>query len=91
MQFGQAVAVTHPVTPKLSATAELRHFTEPLNGGDGLSALWAAGYAVRPNLVIDTGLVRGFTANSTQWQVASGVTYVLPRRIWGFAHTPGQN
>jgi hypothetical protein len=48
-QFGQAVALTHPVTPKLSATAEFRHFTEPLNAGEGLSAMWAAGYAVRPN------------------------------------------
>jgi hypothetical protein len=87
-QLGQTVAVTHPVTPKLSATVELRHFSQPLSGGDGLSALWACAYAVRPNLVFDTGLVRGFTGTSTQWQVASGVTYVLPRRIWGLSRTP---
>jgi hypothetical protein len=85
LQFGQATAVSYPVNPKLSAIAELRHFTQPLNAGTGVSALWGTAYAVRPNLVFDTGLVRGFTGTSTQWQVASGVTYVLPRKIWGFS------
>jgi hypothetical protein len=87
-QWGQAVAVSHPLTPKLGATAELRYFTQPLTGGDGFSALWAAGYSLRPNLVLDTGLVHGFTGTSTRWQVASGVTYVLPHRIWSFSHAP---
>jgi len=82
-QFGQAVALTHPVTAKLSATAELRHFTEPLTGGEGLSVMWAGGYALRPNLVFDTGLIRGFLNDSTRWELASGVTYVLPHRLWG--------
>jgi hypothetical protein len=83
MQFGQAVAVTHPLTQKLSATAELRHFSEPLTAGDGLSAMWAVGYTVRPNLVLDAGVARGFNGTSTNWQMCSGVTYVLPRRLWG--------
>lgn len=87
-QWGQAVAVSHPLTAKLGATAELRYFTQPLTGGDGFSALWAASYSVRPNLVFDTGLVRGFNGTSTQWQVASGFTYVLPHRIWSFSHVP---
>jgi hypothetical protein len=87
-QWGQAVAVSHPLTPKLGATAELRYFTQPLTGGDGFSALWAASYSLRSNLVLDTGLVRGFTGTSTHWQVASGVTYVLPHRIRSFSHVP---
>jgi hypothetical protein len=87
-QWGQAVAVSHPLTTNLGATAELRYFTQPLTNGDGFSALWAASYSVRPNLVFDTGLVRGFTGTSTQWQVTSGFTYVLPHRIWSFSHAP---
>jgi hypothetical protein len=85
-QLGQAVALSHPLTPKLGATAELRHFTEPLSGGSVFSTLWAAGYSIRPNLVIDTGLVNEFTGTSTRWQVASGVTYVLPHRLWGSSY-----
>jgi hypothetical protein len=82
-QWGQAVAFSHPLTAKLGATAELRHFTQPLTGGSVYSTLWGAGYSIRPNLVIDTGLVNGLTGTSTRWQVASGVTYVLPHRLWG--------
>ncbi len=82
-QLGEAVAFSHPVTAKLGATAELRHFTQPLTGGSVYSTLWGAGYSIRPNLVIDTGLVDGLTGTSTRWQVASGITYVLPRRLWG--------
>ncbi len=89
-QWGHAVAVSHPVTSKVGATAELRYFTQPLTGGTGFSALWAANYSIRPNLVIDTGLVRGFTGTSTQWQVAGGVTYVLPHKIWSFSRTAVQ-
>ena len=82
-QLGQAVAISHPLTAKLGATAEVRHFTQPLTAGSVYSTLWAAGYSIRPNLVIDTGLVNGLTGTSTRWQVASGVTYVLPHRLWG--------
>ncbi len=81
-QLGQAVAFSHPLTSKLGATAEMRHFTQPLTGGSVYSTLWAASYSIRPNLVIDTGLVNGLTSTSTRWQVASGITYVLPRRLW---------
>jgi hypothetical protein len=86
VQTGEAVALTHPVTPRLSVTTELRHFTQPLNHSATWSNLSAVGFAVQPNLVLDTGLVYGFTGSSTRWQVASGITYVLPRRIWGFSH-----
>jgi hypothetical protein len=82
-QWGQAVAFSHPLTAKVGATAELRHFTQPLTGGSVYSTLWAASYSIHPNLVIDTGLVNGLTGTSTLWQVASGITYVLPQRLWG--------
>jgi hypothetical protein len=84
-QWGHAVAVSHPATSKLGATGELRYFTQPLTGGAGFSALGAVSYSIRPNLVVDLGLVRGFTSTSTQWQVASGITYVLPHKIWSFS------
>ena len=84
-QFGQALAVTHPLVQKLSGTAELRHFSEPLNTGDGLSAMFAFAYSVRSPLVLDAGVARGFTGTSTTWQISSGVTYVLPHKIWGFS------
>jgi hypothetical protein len=84
-QWGHAVAVSHPISSKVGATAELRYFTQPLTDGTGFSVLWSGNYSVRPNLVIDTGLVRGFTGTSTQWQVASGITYVLPHKIWSFS------
>ena len=77
------MAFSRPVTAKLSGIAELRHFTEPLSGGTVYSTLWGASYSIRPNLVIDSGLVNGLTGTSTRWQVASGITYVLPRRLWG--------
>jgi hypothetical protein len=82
-QLGEAVAFSHPLTAKLGTTAEVRHFTQPLSGGSVYSTLWAAGYSIHPNLVIDTGLVNGLTGTSTRWQVASGITYVLPHRLWG--------
>jgi hypothetical protein len=83
-QCGHAIAVSHPITPKVGATTELRCFTRPFTGDTGFSALWAGNCSIRPNLVIDTGLVRGFTGTSTQWQVSSGVTYVLPHLFWRF-------
>jgi uncharacterized protein YwlG (UPF0340 family) len=82
-QLGEAVAFSHPVTAKLGAVAEVRHFTQPLTGGTVYSTLWGASYSIRPNLVIDTGLVNGLTGTSTRCQVASGITYVLPHRLWG--------
>ena len=89
-QWGHAVAVSHPITAKVGGTAERRYFTQPLTGGTGFSALSAGNYSIRPNLVIDTGLVRGFTGTSTQWEVASGVTYVLPHKIWSFSRSTSQ-
>jgi hypothetical protein len=82
-QVGEAVAFSHPVTAKLGGVVEVRHFTEPLSGGTVYSTLWGASYSIRPNLVIDSGLVNGLTSTSTRWQVASGITYVLPGRLWG--------
>ncbi len=81
-QWGQAVAVSHPITPRLSLTGEVRHFTEPFHDGVGWGAMLAAAYSIRPNLVLDSGIVRGLTSDSTHWQAASGFTYVLPHRLW---------
>jgi hypothetical protein len=82
-QWGQAVAVSHPVNQKLGLTGEVRHFTEPFNPGPAWGLMAAAAYSVHPNLVLDLGIVRGLTSDSTRWQIASGVTYVLPRGVWG--------
>jgi len=82
-QWGQAVALSHPVNQKLGVTGEVRHFTEPFNPGPAWAVMAAAGYSVRPNLVLDLGVVRGLTSDSTHWQVASGFTYVLPHGLWG--------
>jgi len=82
-QWIQAVAVSHPVKGKLGATGEARHFTEPFNGGPGWAVMAACGYSARPSLVLDFGVARGLTGDSTHWQVASGFTYVMPRGIWG--------
>jgi hypothetical protein len=84
-QLGDAVAVTHPLTPKLGLTGEIRHFTQPLLDGEanGVGAMLALAYSVRPNLVLDAGAVRGLTSTSTHWQAVGGITYLLPRRLFG--------
>jgi len=82
-QWGQAVALSHPVNQKLGVTGELRHFTEPFNPGPGWGVMTAAGYSVHPNLVLDLAAVRGLSSDSTHWQLASGFTYVLPHGVWG--------
>lgn len=44
--------------------------------------LWALGYSLRPNLVLDAGLDHGLTATSTHWQGLAGFTYLAPQRLW---------
>lgn len=88
-QYGHTVSVTHDIfSPKLELSGELWHFTQPLlataSAGRhrAVGMLWALGYSVRPNLVLDAGLDHGLTATSTQWQGFAGFTYVLPQRLW---------
>jgi hypothetical protein len=96
-QFGQTLSVTHSLLSeslhdKLGVTGEIWHFTQPLvnatRGGDvsprsnAVGTLWALGYTLRPNLVLDGGFDRGITSTSTAWQGFAGFTYLLPHRLW---------
>jgi hypothetical protein len=97
-QFGESLSVTHDLFPerlddKLEISGELWSFTQPLvgttrNGGasqssDAVGMLWALGYSVRSNLVLDLGFDRGLTSTSTGWEGFGGFTYLLPHRLWG--------
>ncbi|HEY4380029.1 MAG TPA: hypothetical protein VGN01_06760 [Acidobacteriaceae bacterium] len=101
-QFGQALAVTHDAFPrqlhdKLEISGEIWSFTQPLvdttrNGAasprsNAVGVLWALGYTVRPNLVLDAGFDHGCTSTSTAWQGFAGFTYLLPQRLWGRTET----
>jgi hypothetical protein len=104
-QYGQTISVTHDVFPKalddkFELTGELSHFTQPLvfttvSGqpnirSNAVEMLWALGYAIRPNLVMDAGFQRGLTSTSTQWQAFAGFTYLLPHRLWPNHEAEGQ-
>jgi hypothetical protein len=80
-QFGQTVSVSHHVG-KFSVSGELWHFTQPLIRGNAVGNLWALGYPIRQNLVLDGGINRGLTDSSTHWEAFCGFTYLLPRRLW---------
>jgi hypothetical protein len=92
-QFAQTLSVNHPLfTPSLQLAGELYHFTQPLVFKDDaghsvrranlVDCLFALSYSLRPNLVFDVGLSRGFTSTSTRWQSFAGFTYLLPHRLW---------
>lgn len=81
-QFGQTLSVSHPLTAKFSLSGELWHFTQPFLRGHAVGNLWAAGYTVKPNLVLDGGFDVGLTRTSTRSEVFFGFTYVLPKRLW---------
>jgi len=96
-QGNQSISVTHDLLPgrfrnQLELTGELWHVTQPLvtatrAGGpsprsNAVGALFALGYAARPNLVLDAGFDHGLTSTSTDWQGFAGVTYLLPHRLW---------
>ena len=91
-QFGQSLSVTRQITKPLSVSVELWHFTQPFIAAsvDGVSVaranavglLFAPGYILRDNLVLDAGFSRGLTSTSTQWQGFAGFTYLLPKRLW---------
>lgn len=96
-QSGQTLSVTHDLFAeslhdKLQLSGEIWHFTQPLvdttRGGEAsprsnaVGTLWALGYTLRPNLVLDAGFDRGITSTSTAWQGFAGFTYLLPHRLW---------
>jgi hypothetical protein len=97
-QFGQTLAVSHPVLAKatkgrLGGTVELSHFTQPFTSdtytgapatrANTIDLLFVGTYTPRPNIVLDASFDRGLSGTSTQWQGGFGVTYLLPRRVWG--------
>jgi hypothetical protein len=97
-QFGQTLSVNHNLFPKslhgkLGLSGEIWHFTQPLVNAtrsgtaslrsNAVGTLWALGYLVRPNLVLDGGFERGLRSTSTAWQGFAGFTYLLPHRLWG--------
>jgi len=101
-QFGQTLSITHDLLPerlhdKLEITGEIWHLTQPLvnstrNGdssprSNAVGMLWALGYTLRPNLVLDAGFDRGLTSTSTEWQGFAGFTYLLPHRLWPHRET----
>jgi hypothetical protein len=79
-QYGQTLSVSHP-WKGWTLGGELWHFTQPFFNSNAVGNLWAASYAVRPNLVIDGGFQHGLTDTSTRWEVFAGFTYVLPYRL----------
>ena len=97
-QVGESLSVTHDLFPvrlddKLEISGEIWNYNQPLVDttragapstlSDALGTLWALGYTVRPNLVLDGGFDRGLTATATAWQGFAGFTYLLPHRLWG--------
>jgi len=92
-QLAQTLSVNHPLfSPSLQLSVELYHFTQPFVFNDDaghsvhhanlVDSLFALGYSLRPNLVLDGGFSHGFTSTSTRWQSFAGFTYLLPHRLW---------
>ena len=80
-QFGQTLSVSHGMGKRFGIAGELWDFTQPFLRGRAVGNLWAVNYNARNNLVFDLGFNRGLTGTSTQWELLTGFTYVLPRRI----------
>jgi hypothetical protein len=100
-QFEQSAALSHLLFAKstggrLTGVAELSHFTQPfvtetsfgtpITRANTLGLLFAATFALRPNLVFDAAFDHGLTSTSTQWQGDFGLTYLLPHRLWRDRH-----
>ena len=96
-QYNQSLSVTHDLLPErfhnnIEITGELWHVTQPLvttthsglpsHRSNAVGALFALGYAVQPNLIVDAGFDHGLTSTSTDWQGFAGFTYLLPHRLW---------
>ena len=96
-QLAQSAALSHILFAKatngrLSGVAELSHFAQPFliapvsQHPSTLGLLFAAGYTLRPNIVLDASFDHGLTSTSTQWQGGFGLTYLLPHRLWPDRH-----
>jgi hypothetical protein len=82
-QFAQTLSISHPLGHGFTLSGELWHFTQPFLTSHAVGNLWALGYAVRKNLVLDGGFNRGLTGTSTRWEAFVGFTYLLPYRLLG--------
>jgi len=80
-QFGQTLSVSHSLGAKLGLSGEVWDFSQPFLRGRAIGNLWAVNYNARRNLVFDLAFNRGLTSTSTQWEILTGFTYLLPRRI----------
>jgi hypothetical protein len=84
-QYGQTLSVSHAFGA-ITIAGELWHFTQPFSGSNAAGNLWAVSYGLSPTLVLDAGFNRGLTDTSVPWEIFSGVTYLVPRRLWGAHH-----
>jgi len=80
-QFGQTLSVSHSLGAKFGLSGEVWDFSQPFLRGRAVGNLWAVDYNARRNLVFDLAFNDGLTSTSTQWEILTGFTYVLPRRI----------
>ncbi len=80
-QFGQTLSISYPLK-KLTISAEIWHFSQPLIRASATGNLWALSFPIRANLVVDAGFDHGLTRTSTQWEGFAGFTYLLPHKLW---------
>jgi hypothetical protein len=80
-QHGETLSVSHPIG-KITLTAELWRFSQPLLGGACAGSLWAISFPVGKTTVVDAGFNRGLTSTSTRWEAFAGFTVLLPKRVW---------
>lgn len=80
-QFGQTLSVSHSLTGKFGLSGEIWRFTQPFLRSNAVGNLWALNYNWKKNLVLDAGFDRGLTSTSTQWEVFTGFTYLLPHKL----------
>jgi hypothetical protein len=83
LQLGQTISISHPLGKGFGLSGEIWRFSQPFLHSNAIGNLWATSYAARKNLVFDAGFDKGLTATSTHWEAFAGLTYLLPRRLWG--------
>ncbi len=80
-QFGQTLSISHALAGKFGLSGEIWRFTQPFLSSNAIGNLWAVNYNWKKNLVLDAGFNRGLTNSSTQWEVFTGFTYLLPHKL----------
>lgn len=81
-QFAQTFSISHMVAGKLAMSGEVWHFSQPLIRSNAVGLLLAPSYEVNRLLVLDAGMNKGLTGDSTRWEGFVGLTFVFPKRIW---------